>query len=204
MKNICVVLLFAPVVLYSQAKNATELYEAGLKKYENQSGKISYTISGDAEGEEVLVFDLNGWRSMRKQDMVLELYGVKNPQTLHEIIDGDFSYRLYEKDSTFVSRKDNKWSQQAAYKTPAQSSEAILFSLGGNKVADSTIINKVCEVWSFEGKALQQLWIWKGLVLKRKTKLGDRIIYSEANNIELGLSPDPTLFDIPSYLKEKE
>lgn len=204
MKTLLFALLLSPALLLAQARNATELQAEGMKKYEDKNGQITYEITGDASGNETMIFDMNGWRSMRKQTMVFELYGIKTIQTLHEITDGDFVYRLNEGDSTYISRKDFKWSQQAAYKDPAATSEAILFSLGGTQVSDSTLLDKTCQVWTFEGKALQELWVWNGLVLKRKTKLGDRIIYSTANKVEIGFQPLPSAFEIPPYMQEKD
>lgn len=200
MKFILTSFLLSPLLLLSQARTANELAAADFKKYENESGMISYTITGDATGDEKMVFDTYGWNSVRKQSMIFELYGIKTTQILHEITDGDFVYRLNERDSSLVARKDFKWSQQAAYKNPDQVSEAILFSLGGTHISDSVLLEKKCQVWTFEGKAIQELWIWNGLVLKRKTKLGDRIIFSTANDLQLGTTPDPSLFLIPDHL----
>ena len=204
MRTLLISLTFSPLLLLAQARTGQNLIDDGLKKYVIKSGKITYRITGDATGEEVMVFQMNGWQSMRKQTMVFELYGIKTIQTLHEITDGDYLYRLNEGDSTYQSRKDYKWSQQAAYKTPAQSSEAVLFSLGGTRAADSTLLDKKCEVWTFEGKALQELWVWNGLVLKRIAKLGDQMIYTTARNLEMGYEPEPSIFLIPSYMNEKE
>lgn len=204
MRSICALLLFFPILLHGQAKKAVQLAEAGLQKYSLSSGQIEYTITGDGEGAEVMVFDHNGWRSMRKQTMVFELYGIKTIQTLHEITDGDFTYRLNEGDSTMISRKDYKWSQQASYKDPKEVSEAILFSMGGTYVADSTLLDRTCQVWSFENKAVQELWTWKGLVMKRKIKLGEQLIHSTASNIKLDVELDDILFAIPDYMREKK
>ncbi len=204
MKNLCVLLFLSPLLLSSQAKKASQLIEEGHKKYSLSSGQIEYKITGDAEGAEVMVFDHYGWRSMRKQTMIFELYEIKTIQTLHEITDGDFVYRLNDGDSTKISRKDYKWSQQAAYKEPKEVSEAILFSMGGTHAGDSLLLGKSCQVWLFDNKAIQELWTWNGLVLKRKIKLGEQIIYSTAATIKLDVELDDVLFEIPDYLREKE
>ncbi|MEM7297802.1 MAG: hypothetical protein AAF391_06010 [Bacteroidota bacterium] len=93
MKTSLLALLLSPLLSFSQARTASELQNEGFKKYADQSGQIIYEIKGDASGDETMIFDTNGWRSMRKQTMVFELYGIKTIQTLHEITDGDFVYR---------------------------------------------------------------------------------------------------------------
>ncbi|MEM6642498.1 MAG: hypothetical protein AAF616_05935 [Bacteroidota bacterium] len=185
----------------AQERTADELLTEGLKKYKAKSGKINYVISGDAKGEEILAFDAHGWTSMRMQTMIFKLYGLQTMQTLHEVRDGDWVYLINEGDSTFRRKKDFKWSQQAAYKDPAAVSEAVLFSLGGVQSADSLLLNKTCQVWTFENKALQELWIWEGLVMKRKTKLGKQNVVVTATEMSIDVEPDPSVFTVPDYLK---
>ena len=204
MRHYLLLLLMSPVLLFAQAKTAEELTQQGFKKYSQERIRVSYELSGDAKGAEVLVFEKYGWQSMRKQTMVFELYGIKTIQTLFEIIDGDFVYRLNEGDSTMTKKKDYKWSQQASYKSPKETSEAILFSLGGTYASDTTLLGKECQVWRFENKALQEIWIWEGIVLKRKTKLGDQIVYSTATEVTSDFESEPGFFLIPPYMREKE
>lgn len=204
MKIISHLLLLLPFAAFTQAQTAEELRAQDLKKYAIQSAEITYEISGDAEGEERMIFEDYGWTSLRTRTMTFELYGISSTQTLVEMVDGDFVYRLSEDDSTYLLKKDYKWSQQASYKNPEQVSEAILFSMGGTQQpTDSTLMGKQCQVWTFQGKALQELWIWKGLVMKRKAKLGDRLIETTANKVEVDVTPLVGLFEIPSYYKEK-
>ena len=151
-----------------------------------------------------MVFTDFGWTSLRQQTMTFELYGITRTQDIYEITDGDFVYRLNPQDSTYRVRKDNKWSQQASYKTPAQVSESILFSMGGVQQTDSLLMDKKCQVWTFEGKAIQELWIWNGVVLKRKARLGDQQIVTTATDIRLNVIPNPNLFTLPEYYKEKK
>ncbi|SNT35356.1 hypothetical protein SAMN05421640_3484 [Ekhidna lutea] len=195
--------LLVPSFLSAQAKTAEELREEDLKKYSIESAEINYKISGDADGEELMAFNDFGWMSLRQQTMTFELYGITSTQSVYEITDGDFVYRLNPDDSTYSIRKDYKWSQQASYKNPEQVSEAILFSMGGKQQAYKTHLEKNCQVWTFEGKAIQELWVWNGLVLKRKAKLGDRLIETTATKITIDISPNPILFTIPEYFQKK-
>lgn len=204
MKIVTLLLAVIPLIGYSQGQNATKLRSQDLKKYEIKSGEIKYKISGDAEGEEKMTFDNYGWTSLKQQEMTFELYGISSTQTVYEVTDGDYVYRVNPDDSTYLLRKDLKWSQQASYKSPAQVSEAILFSMGGSHQADSTLNGKTCQVWTFEGKAIKEMWIWKGLVMKRRAKLGDRNILTVATDITLDISPNPSLFSIPDYFRPKE
>lgn len=204
MKIIFKALFLFPFIAFSQAQNAKELREKGLKKFEIESAEITYEITGDATGEEKMVFTDYGWTSLRQQTMTFELYGITSTQALYEIKDGDFVYRANPSDSTYMERKDYKWSQQASYKDPSQVSEAILFSMGGVQQADATHLDRTCQVWTFEGKAIQEMWIWKGVVLKRKAKLGDRLIETAATAVQLNVSPNPILFSFPEFYQKKD
>lgn len=204
MRIINFLIFLSPLLVFTQARNSEQLLEDGMKKYDKERLKITYELSGDAEGAEIMVFENFGWQSMRKQTMIFELYGIKTIQTLFEITDGDFVYRLNEGDSTMTKKSDYKWSQQAAYKEPQDVSEAILFSMGGTYSSDSTLLEKKCEVWTFKNKALVELWVWDGIVLRRKTKLGDQLVYATATEIESDFVLGENFFQIPDYMKEKE
>ncbi|MEP1031983.1 hypothetical protein [Ekhidna sp.] len=204
MKRLTILLTVVPFFGFSQAQNADKLRSQDLKKYEIKSAEIKYEISGDAEGQEMMTFDNYGWTSLRKQVMTFELYGITSTQTVYEITDGDLVYRLNPDDSTYLMKRDLKWSQQASYKNPSQVSEAILFSMGGTQQADSTLKGKSCQVWTFNGKAIQEMWIWKGLVMKRRAKLGDRNIVTVATEVNLDVAPGPAIFEIPDYFRIKE
>ncbi len=204
MKTLALLLVALPFMGYSQAQTAEKLRSQNLKKYEIKSAEITYEISGDAEGQEKMTFHNFGWTSLRQQEMTFELYGITSTQRVYEITDGDFIYRLNPDDSTYLSKKDFKWSQQASYKTPGQVSEAILFAMGGSQQADATLNDKICQVWTFEGKAIQEMWVWKGLVMKRKAKLGDRNIETTATEVKLDIEPNAELFKIPDYFRKKE
>jgi len=192
-----------PLVVCSQ-QDSEQLSEKNLVKYSARSGMIEYRVSGNAKGDEILLFDRNGWRSLKKQTITFEHRGINTLQTIHEITDGNYVYRLNGGDSTYTSRTDFKWSQLAATNTPDNVSQEILFMLGGNYVADSTLLDKLCQVWTFPGKSLQELWIWDQLVLKRKTKLGNNTILTTARKINLEVTIDPASFEIPSYFTLKE
>jgi len=195
--------LLLPISLFSQ-QSSQQLQAEGIKKYNANSGKIEYEISGDAEGQEILLFDRNGWRSLKKQTITFELQGVKTLQTLHEITDGNNVYRLNGGDSTYITKTDFKWSQLATTNTPDDVSNEILFMLGGNHESDSTLLGKKCQVWTFPGKALNELWIWNQLVLKRKINLGDNLIITTATNINLNATISDDFFAIPSYFTLKK
>ena len=131
-------------------QTAEELRAKDLKKYAIERVEITYKIGGDATGEESLVFTDFGWNALKKRSMTFELYGITKTQIVNEITDGDFVYRLNPEDSTYRTRRDLKWSQQASYQTPDQVSESILFSMGGQQKADATLLGKTCQVWAFE------------------------------------------------------
>ncbi|MFK7951524.1 MAG: hypothetical protein AB8B73_01660 [Ekhidna sp.] len=198
-----IILLFIPAFSFSQGKTANELLNKEVKKYSIQSGMIVYDLSGDATGSEELTFSNYGWSSLKKQTMNFELYGITSSQSIHEVRDGDLIYRLKAKDSTMSKRVDLKWSSIASYKTPEELSEAVLFSLGGTYSSDSTLNERKCQVWTFENKALKEMWIWEGLVMKRRTKLGNRLVISTAKKVDINVEVDPKQYEIPSYYTEK-
>ncbi len=193
-----------PLFAICQQQSSQEMVDNGLKKYSLETGSISYEVSGDASGEEVFTFDRFGWRSLRKLAMQFELYGSERTQALHEISDGGTIYRINHSDSTYRKRVDVRWTSQPPGSTPQQASESILFNLGGTYNSDSVLLGKTCQVWTFNSKALKQMWVWKGLVLKRITQLGENTIVTTATKVELDPSIEASIFQLPTIYQLKE
>ncbi|MEP5612063.1 MAG: hypothetical protein ABJP45_07420 [Cyclobacteriaceae bacterium] len=204
MKAILSVLSVLPALAFCQTQTSGQMMEKGWKKYSVEQGSITYTISGDASGSEVFTFDRYGWRSLKKISMEFELYGAQRSQVLHETSDGGSIYRIDHSDSTYSKRIDFRWTTQASQVSPKQASEAILFSLGGTYASDSVLLGKTCQVWTFENKALKQMWIWNGLALKRVSKLGENNIITTATEVNLQPAIDATIFRVPTTYKLKE
>lgn len=161
-------------------------------------------ISGDASGTENFTFDRFGWRSLKKRTMKFTLYDVERSQVLHEVSDGELIYRINHMDSTFIQKVDMKWSSQSPNITPQQASEDILFALGGNYHSDSTLSGNTCQVWTFQNKSLKQMWIWKGLVVKRISMLGELRVVTTAESMKLDVSIDESIFELPADYEKKE
>lgn len=204
MKSLLFILLMLPLVVFCQTQTSDQLIEKGRKKYDLEKGSITYDVSGDATGNEVFTFDRFGWRSLKKRNMQFELYGAQRSQVSHETSNGGSIYRLNHADSTYIKRIDFRWTSQASQKSPLQASEAILFGLGGAYSSDSTLLGKKCQVWTFENKALKQMWVWQGIVLKRVGKLGENNIITTATEINLQPIIDPVIFEIPATYQLKE
>ena len=196
MKKIFFITCLLPLFALGQ-KSSLELTEEGLKKYELEKAKIMYEITGGASGTETFLFERYGWRSVKRRNMEFELYDAQRNQRQHEVTDGNVVYRINHGDSTIQKRTDSKWTIALTTMTPQEASEDILFSMGGNYSADSVVLDRKCQVWTFEGKALQELWTWKGLVLKRKTKLGDNLITTTATSLNTDISIDILEYQIP-------
>ena len=130
--------------------------------------------------------------------MEFENHGIKGKETQHEITDGKIVYRINHRDSTYRKRIDIRWSSLAAKMTPDKVSESLLFSLGGTQVTDSTLLNKKCQVWVFENRSLKEMWVWKGLVMKRISSLGEKNIITIAESIDLEAPISDDLFKLPS------
>ena len=184
-------------------KTAASLEEEGLKKYPIEKAAITYEVTGDVTGKELLNFNSFGWKSERHQAIDIDMYGIQKKQELYELIDGDHSYRL-STDSTYQMRLNKKWSELASYKSPEDVSEAILFSMNGTYKGDSTLLGKTCQVWTFDNKRLVEMWIWNGVMLKRIAMLGKLRVVTTASEINLEPSFEANQFEIPEFYTLKE
>lgn len=188
-----------PLLVVGQSPGSRGLVAKGLKKYAIEKGRITYTITGDASGEELFIFDRYGWRSLKKRTMDFELYGIKKVQTHHEISDGKDVYRVDHADSTYQKRTDVRWTSLASMMGPKEASESMLKSIGGWYHSDSVLLGKQCQVWTFENRALVEMWVHQGLVMKRIGKLGENLIITTATSIDFNRPVDERSFLLPAY-----
>jgi hypothetical protein len=191
--------------LFSQGQGANEMILSGLKKYPFESGRLVYEISGGATGTEEFVFDAYGWRSFRAQKMDITLYDISETRSLYEVTDGENIFRLDVSDSTYMLRVDTKWTDELErFEDPERASASILFELGGNKVGDTTLLDKSCDIWQFNGEVLKELWLWKGLVFKRKVVIGDVEVLMTAKSYTLNEPVNTNNFLVPDFYKPKQ
>ncbi|MEQ9403452.1 MAG: hypothetical protein RIM99_07705 [Cyclobacteriaceae bacterium] len=204
MKILTFLFVCCSFAVHGQDQKSEALLSKGMKKYPIESGVLNYEISGGAKGTESLTFDRFGWRSLKRLSMQFELYGQERSRTQHEISDGEILYRVNQQDSTYQERVDVRWSSIASQMSPIEASESILFSLGGTYTSDSVLLGKTCQVWTFENKSLIELWVWQGLTLKRKSRLGELVIVATATGFKEGIQSDPRLFILPEFYILKE
>lgn len=182
-----------------QGLQPDQLLENNAKKYSEKSGHIEYIISGDITGTERFDFDQYGWLSFRNQEMFAKDEPIRSTK---EITRGEYIYRLDPEDSTYSVRLDKKWSSDDA---PILKSETILKSIGGVYLADSMLFDKQCQVWRFENKAtLKELWVWNGLVLKRREQIGDLNLIVTATNVATEIPISQNLFQLPTFYTQKK
>lgn len=134
---------------------------------------------------------------MKKRHMEFEFGGEEKFQEQHEVTDGKLVYRIDHRDSTYRKRMDIRWSTLASQMDPAATSDAVIQGIGGIYAGDSTYQGKTCKVWTFEGKSLKEMWTWEGLVMKRRSTLGEKTIITSADKIEIGIPIDEWFFRLP-------
>lgn len=165
-------ILATALTLYGQSGNSKEVDEKGKARIPLRSGKITYSISGNASGTATLHFDRNGWRQILVKEIVIEKYGIKSTEKTIELIDGDYIYRANLDAKTGIKIKETRWSSLASYKERKEIDEIIMQSNSGSTTRDTTIVDHSAVVWEFPKGSTRSQSRWEGVALEEVRSLG--------------------------------
>lgn len=184
---------------------ATNALHAKEKRYEIQSGIITYTISGGGDmmgiqtkidGKSKTIFKEWGAVELREENSKSVIMGKEAYTHQTTKIDHDKVYIVdYEK--KIISQYDQKMLMRSQYKNLAKNAKEMMLSMGGKKTGEEPILGYVCEVWEAN---LMKLWLHKGIMLKSLVKIMGTAHTTEATNIQFNISvsdEDLQLPDLP-------
>ncbi|MCB9233502.1 MAG: hypothetical protein H6581_17730 [Bacteroidia bacterium] len=198
------VLVFLPACLAAQAApSPDDLVAKGFKRYSLESAVIEYNLSGSRAGRETLYFDHFGWRESLFSGFVCIPFGWQEEQsrqkTLLALI--EFNLDLNEKKGTQMPNTQLLSQYQHATQKELYLADSLtLRSMGADFLGREKILGKKCLI--FELKFLgTTLWIWDGIILKKKVHFAGESYLSEAISIRPGAKPDEAKFTIPEGIE---
>lgn len=179
---------------------ASELRDAGHRRYQIESGIVEYQMSGGQNGSETIYFDRWGMREAKYTRTEISFSGITQKTNTLTLIDGEWIYVL-DMDKRTGTKTKNTLLKTIAEKTGKKDfgeiGEQMLRDMGGEKIGSEEIAGKPCDVW--EVKRLgSRSWVWKSIALKTQVKLGGLEMTSVATLIEEGVSIPEDKFALPS------
>jgi len=174
------------------------------RRYGVKSGIIEYKLSGDASGTTTTTWDDWGRKEIQLQDTKTTILGMTTEESKTTLMLGTDVY-TWKKDENQIHKTKNPIAdilgkEDYNEKDLEGFSEKSLKSLGYKKTGEESIDGKQCDV--YEGIA-GKLWIWKKnkLALKVDVSLLGMSIITEATKINLDVSVDASLFELPKGME---
>ncbi|MEN8185791.1 MAG: hypothetical protein ABFR05_01545 [Bacteroidota bacterium] len=173
------------------------------KVFPFKSGIIEYEYAGKTKGTHIKYIDDYGYKQADETNSVTKILGQKTIENSTDILIGSVIYSIDYKDNTLIKVKN------PVYETYANASgdyeelgKQAMDVLGFKNTGETgTVLGKECEIWK---GPLGEVWVWKNLALKTKTKILGIKIEETAVNINLNSSIPSGKFEVPSNLEVQE
>ncbi len=119
------------------------------------------------------------------------------------ITNGDKVYSLFPESKTYMSDLED-FKDDSEDETYSEDSEVDLYN-EGDFIREEKFFGKNCKVYKDvkNNGTVVTSWVWKGMELKQVANANGYKTVSEVTKLDLGVSVDNDLFEVPSDYKEK-
>ena len=181
---------------------STQILYAKTKRYEVESGKVTYTITGngnimgmerETHGHKILYFEDYGNVEVQETEETSTMMGRTEKQhRLVKIQDG----MVYSVDykQKMITQQDMSQFMNGKYMN--KMGKEWLKEMGGKKVGRGEVLGLSCEIWeTMETK----IWMHKGVTLKLETNIMGMTRKEEAIEAKFGVSIPSEKLKLPDY-----
>ncbi len=181
---------------------STQVLSAKTKRYEVESGRVLYTISGggnmmgiknEVHGHKSLYFEDYGNVEVQETETTSKMMGrPKKQHRLVKIQDGMvYSVDYQEK---MITKQD--MSQMMNGKDMSKMGKEWLKEMGAKKVGTGEVLGLPCEIWETMGT---KIWTHKGVTLKIVSNIMGMVHKEEATEVKFGVSIPSAKLKLPDY-----
>lgn len=191
-------LLFSTVLLLVFQHTFSQ--STDLKRYPIENCKITYKIEGDATGEASRYISNWGWKERFDKQIKYEMYGVESLERRTEIRKEDQIYVINPETLEGTLKEDETTRELLAYKSPADTKDALFLNMGGKKAGKEIHLGKEATRWNFEKGNTRSILEWNGIILQEVKHIQNIKYTITSMNINLEQSLDDELFTLPDGL----
>jgi hypothetical protein len=177
--------------------------DAGYKRYQIESARVEYEMSGPQTGTETLYFDQWGMREAKYSNTALAVMGFTKKTNQLTILDGEWIYAIDLDKKTGTKTKHplmQEIAEKHGTKDLAKVGERVMHQMG-ERVGTEEVAGKRCEVWEVKddrGGTLSTSWVWNGIPLKTQVNMAGMQQTVTATKVEADVSVPNDKFAIPS------
>jgi len=169
------------------------------RKYNDKSGRILYSYSGNTTGECLIIWDDWGQKEYKEDKYYHKAFGLETNVHMFSITLDQNIFSWNFSDSQFIKSKNRDYFDfKKLYNHEKSFEENFFFSLrniGLKKVKRDFVNDKECELW--ESDALGKNWIWNTYSIKSIVTISVLKVEVNAVQIELNIPIDSNIFTLP-------
>ena len=180
----------------SAQDSIADLLDKDIKKSPVQTCKIEYIVDGDAKGKATRYIDDWGWSERFEKEITYSQFGITNTEQKIVFRKGLMVYDVDPGKNKGKKSKDRISKDLLSYKTLEETKDALYKDQGGKKSGTENHLGKEVTIWKFNKGTTNELWEWKGLVLKEIKEIGKMRYTLSATQISYD-PLDRSLFEIP-------
>ena len=189
------IVTFLTTGIYAQKSN--------YKVFPFKSGVIEYKIEGKTKGTNIKYIEDYGYKQADVTNTVTKFFGQKTIDNSTDILIGPKIYAIDHEKNTLTKARNPVYETYANEsgnyeELGIQAMDALGFKDTGET---GTVLGNKCTIWK---GPLGEIWTWKGLALKTKTKLLGIKMEETAVKIDLDSKVSAGRFEIPSGLEEQK
>ncbi len=177
--------------------------KSNYKVFPFKSGIIEYQKEGKTTGSSTKYIDDYGYKQADYGESVTKIFGMKTEQKDGTILIGPMVYAIDYKNNTIAKGENPVYELYANSKgNYIELGEQAMENLGfTNTGKTGTVLGKECEIWK---GTLGEIWTWKGLALKTKTKILGMKMDETATKITIDTKIADDKFELPKGMEIKE
>jgi len=193
MKKLIFILLVVSVIISAQ----------DFKRYEFESGKVTYKTSGSMQGTETMYFDDYGMLEVKNTKATLEMMGIKQVTDTKVIMDGKWIYTLDNNSGDANKMENPLYSMFPDGADLEKVGEEMMLNMGGKKIGTETLLGKKCDIWEIK-KLMSKVWVWKSIPIKSEVNMMGMNIIQIATSVEVDIDVPSNVFKIPEGVEFKD
>jgi len=173
--------------------------ETVFRRYQVESGIIEYSVRGAKNGKEVVYFDQWGMREAKYSTIIENGFQQNHLMNLQ---DKEWTY-IIDFDKRIANKRQNenikKFFEDVDREAVVDMTPLLMASQGAEKLYLDMFNGNECDVWVVE-KTGTEIWLWKGIVVKKVDKKKGHITIYEAIKIEADVPVPEQKFLIPENI----
>lgn len=196
-------LMTAGIALAQTPRNAAEMVRSGLKRYNQEHGRMVTKSSGNQTGTEITVWDMWGWREYKKTRTSMSVMGIEQATHADTYLDGEIIYNVNPTTQTgtkITQTFTSELAENADQKSLTAAGEQMIKNMGGKPLGTKDFFGH--PGYGYEiSKLNSKVWVVQGLTVDSEVDMMGMKVRQTATELDFGYVPLADSLTVPTNVK---